>query len=93
VTTPVTIVPVPTAPIPSRGPIARRGIKGGVRVLVEAASFVDRERVVALVPKAFASSYQGRSVMQVGVFASQENVAEIRQRLERSGFSVLVVPH
>lgn len=83
---PATVVPVPAAPIPSRGPV------GGVRVLVEAVSFVDRERVLALVPEAIESSYQGRSVMQVGVFASQENVSEIRQRLERFGFSVLVIP-
>ena len=83
-----TIIPVPAPPTPS----ATTAKAGHFRVLVEAASFIERERVVALVPEAFASSYQGRSVMQIGVFNSQENVAEIRQRLERFGFSVLVVP-
>lgn len=96
---PITVVPPPP---PQQQILVRRSQtpttisapsgSARVRVLVETPSFVERERVTALVPEAFASSYQGRSVMQVGVFNSQENVTEIRQQLERFGFNVLVVP-
>lgn len=62
------------------------------RVFVEANSVTERARVVALVPQAFSSSYDGRAIMQIGVFGDRENAEKIRQQLERFGLKVTVVP-
>jgi hypothetical protein len=49
------------------------------RVIVYTASTQEQNRVKSLVPDAFRSSYQGRSVIQVGAFPTLE---EAQTRLE-----------
>lgn len=93
-------LPVPNADIPSgnqfspeTSPEERAAIVGGeYRVIVEIRAASDRSKVKDVVPDAFRSRYQGRSVMQVGIFQSQENAKEIKQKLRQKGLQVRVIP-
>jgi len=73
---------------PVRPPLEQQSYK----ILVEVASPNDVERVRRLVPEAFASTYQKRPVMQIGIFSSLENAEAIRQQLIGQGLKVLVIP-
>lgn len=93
-------LPVPNADIPSgnqfppgTSPEERAASVGGeYRVIVEISGNSDRDQVKAVVPDAFSSRYQGRSVMQVGIFQSPENAEEIEQKLRQEGLQVRVIP-
>lgn len=93
-------LPVPNADIPSgnqfspeTSPEERAAIVGGeYRVIVEVSAASDRNKVKDVVPDAFRSRYQGRSVMQVGIFQSQDNAKEIEQKLRQKGLQVRVIP-
>ena len=91
---------VPNADIPSgnqfrpgTSPEERAAMVGGeYRVIVEISGNSDRAQVKDVVPDAFSSRYQGRSVMQVGIFQNQENAEEISQELRQKGLQVRVLP-
>jgi len=92
-------LPVPSANIPSGRPF-RPGaspeervtaVGGQYRVVVEITKASDKSQVKQIVPEAFTSRYQGRAVMQVGIFRSQANVEEIRQQLRQAGLQVRVI--
>lgn len=93
-------LPVPSGNIPSgdqfrpgTSPEERAAIVGGeYRVIVEISTNSDRDKVKNVVPDAFRSRYEGRSVMQVGIFQSQENAEEIGQKLREEGLQVRVIP-
>lgn len=93
-------LPVPDREIPSgnqfrpgTSPEERAAEVGGdYRVIVEVNNVSDRNKVKSVVPNAFTSRYQGRSVMQVGIFQSQANAEEIRQKLRQKGLQVRVIP-
>ncbi|WP_299493010.1 DUF3747 domain-containing protein [Acaryochloris sp. IP29b_bin.137] len=71
-------IPVPL-PSSSESPSSFR-----YRVVVEPQDSRQKARIKALVPDAFRSSYQGRSVMQVGLFHSQAKVKEMVKRLKQN---------
>lgn len=92
-------LPVPDGNIPSGKPFPSgaspqeraQAVGGQYRVIVEINSTNDKSQVKEIVPQAFTSRYQGRTVMQVGIFRSQGNAQEIRQRLEQEGLQVQVI--
>ncbi len=93
-------LPVPSGNIPTGSPF-RFGaspeeravaVGGQYRVVVEIVQASDKSKVKQIVPDAFTSRYQGRAVMQVGIFRSQVNAEEIRQRLRQEGLQVRVIP-
>ena len=94
------LLPVPSGNIPTgnsfppgTSPEERgRSVGGEYRVVVEITSASDSRKVKDIVPEAFTSRYQGRRVMQVGIFRSQANAEEIRQRLRQQGLQVQVIP-
>jgi len=103
----VTNAPTPTSNLPpvivSRNPVfrpsnstatlARAGLSGfRYRVVVEVGDGSQKIRLRSLVPDSFRSSYQGRAVMQVGVYREQEQakVNEMAQRLSSNGFNPIV---
>ncbi len=62
------------------------------RVVVEVVDEAARSRLQFLVPDAFRSSYQGKTVMQVGAYRQQVEVDEMIQRLSSNGFAPIVEP-
>lgn len=54
------------------------------RVVVEPRNSRQKSRIKSLVPDAFRSNYQGRSVMQVGLFNSRSKVDNIVKLLKRN---------
>ncbi len=92
-------LPVPSGNIPTGQPF-RPGaspeervtaVGGQYRVIVEITQASDQRRVQEIVPQAFASRYQGRPVMQVGIFRTTANAEEIRQKLRQAGLQVQVI--
>ncbi|NCJ07019.1 DUF3747 domain-containing protein [Synechococcales cyanobacterium C] len=77
-----TVPPPPPAPSVARAP--------RYRVLVQATSASDQSRVRSLVPDAFRSSYQGRSVMQVGSFGQQNEANAVIALMRQNGFNPIV---
>lgn len=71
-------IPVPsrTAAVPRSGSL--------YRVVVEPRNSRQKSRIKSLVPDAFRSNYQGRSVMQVGLFNSRSKVDNIVKLLKRN---------
>ena len=74
-------VPVPNNPIPeadlddlsSTTVMPESGSTGSYRVMVEAKNTSQEAQVRSLYPDAFPTVYNGQSLLQVGVFSSQEN--------------------
>ena len=93
-------LPVPSGNIPRGNPFRpgaspeerAAAVGGEYRVVVELVGAGDKRRVKEIVPEAFTSRYQGRAVMQVGIFRSRANAEEIRQRLRQAGLQVRVIP-
>jgi parallel beta-helix repeat protein len=93
-------LPVPNGNIPTGNPFRPgaspkervRAVGGQYRVVVEIRQASDKSRVKEIVPDAFTSQYQGRAVMQVGIFRSAGNADEIRQALQQAGLLVRVIP-
>ena len=70
-------------PVPSRtAAVPRSGFL--YRVVVEPRNSRQKSRIKSLVPDAFRSNYQGRSVMQVGLFNSRSKVDNIVKLLKRN---------
>lgn len=76
-------VPVPDAPLPVRA--------GGYRVMAAAKDGSQQTQMRSLYPDAFPSSYQGKSMWQVGVFSSRENAEKALESLEKIGLEGLIV--
>ncbi|NEU71504.1 DUF1565 domain-containing protein [Hassallia byssoidea VB512170] len=62
------------------------------RVMVEIANQSDQERVRFIAPGAFATVWQGRGVMQAGVFSSRYNANEMLKLLNRNGLRGMISP-
>lgn len=62
------------------------------RVVVEATSDREQEIVKSLAPEAFSTIWQGRRVMQVGVFSDRSNADEMQRILNSSGLRTIVEP-
>ncbi|MEG4578622.1 DUF1565 domain-containing protein [Microcoleus sp. MON1_C5] len=60
------------------------------RVVVEAKSSGDRQKMQALVPGAFRSFSSGRSVMQAGAFREREKAEELLQMLSANGWNARI---
>ncbi|MGF1601712.1 MAG: DUF3747 domain-containing protein [Thermosynechococcaceae cyanobacterium] len=60
------------------------------RVVVASSSSKKQTKLMKLVPDAFRSSYQGRSVLQVGSFKSQGEADDRIRFLERKGFDPII---
>lgn len=60
------------------------------RVVVDAQSQGDREKMQSLVPDAFRSFSNGRSVMQAGAFRELEKAEELAQMLSQNGLNVRI---
>ncbi|QLE58068.1 DUF1565 domain-containing protein [Nostoc sp. TCL26-01] len=69
---------------------ARAGVR--YRVVVEAASEKEQELVKSLAPGAFSTIWQGRRVMQAGVFSNRYNADEMLKILNSSGLRSIVEP-
>lgn len=61
------------------------------RVIVNATSSSEQARVRRIVSDAFRTRINGRMVMQVGAFATQEKVDEMMQLLQRNGLTGVVL--
>jgi hypothetical protein len=51
-----------------------------------------QEQVRSLYPDAFATSYGGQRVLQVGVFSTQENATQAYQNLQNAGLRAIMIP-
>lgn len=61
------------------------------RVVVTIADASQQAKVRSLIPDAFRSSYQGRSVMQVGSFKSRNEADSVIQIMTQNGFQPVLV--
>ncbi|MDJ0509615.1 MAG: DUF3747 domain-containing protein [Crocosphaera sp.] len=64
----------------------------GYRVVVAVNSSQDKTRVRSLFPEAFSTSYQGRSMLQVGLFSDKDNAQKAEQSLRSIGLKPIIVP-
>jgi parallel beta-helix repeat protein len=64
--------------------------EGRYRVLVAAATDEQQTLVRSLIPGAFRTSYNGKLMMQVGLFSSRENAQEILNLLQEQGLTVTI---
>ncbi len=62
------------------------------RVIVEIANQSDQDLVRFIAPGAFATVWQGRGVMQAGVFSSRYNANEMLKLLNRNGLRGVISP-
>jgi cell division septation protein DedD len=62
------------------------------RVIVNTTSDRDHARIRRIVPDAFRTRINGRLVMQVGAFATQDKVDEMLSLLKKNGFTGTVLP-
>jgi parallel beta-helix repeat protein len=67
------------------------GGRGGYRVIVSTRDNSQKEEVKSLYPDAFATSYNGRSMLQVGVYNDRQNAEQILQFLKERGFNGVVL--
>ncbi|NJK40362.1 MAG: DUF3747 domain-containing protein [Acaryochloridaceae cyanobacterium SU_2_1] len=87
-------IPVPK---PQRASDSRLQSKAGsnsqtiYRVLVETRNTQQQTKVRSLVPDAFRSTHNGRSVMQVGLFDSQDKVERMVTLMRRNGLRTQVI--
>ncbi|NCR72755.1 MAG: DUF3747 domain-containing protein [Microcystis aeruginosa LG13-12] len=65
---------------PSSGNMSNSGRKG-FKVVIEAKTDSDRSKIRSLYPDAFPTSYQGRSVWQIGAFSSRDKAENALQSL------------
>lgn len=81
-----TTPPPPTSPTPTPPP------QNSYRVMVQAEDSKQEEKVRSLIPGAFRTSYNGQTVLQVGLFSSRENAEQILNTLNGSGLKGVIVP-
>jgi parallel beta-helix repeat protein len=95
------ILPVPTVPKTYTNayggdflpPTRSKQIQGvRYRVVVEVASDRERDLVHLFAPEAFSTIWQGRRVMQAGVFSSRYNADEMLRTLSNQGLRSIIEP-
>jgi hypothetical protein len=62
------------------------------RVMAAVSGEQQQEQVRSLYPDAFATSYRGQRVLQVGVFSTQENATQAYQSLQNAGLRAIMIP-
>ncbi|MFM7574155.1 MAG: DUF3747 domain-containing protein [Snowella sp.] len=62
------------------------------RVMAAVSGMQQQEQVRSLYPDAFATSYQGQRVLQVGVFSTKENATQAYQSLQNAGLRAIIIP-
>jgi len=72
----------PVKPAPSKG----------FKVLARADNGQQQTQLRSLYPDAFRTSYNGRSLWQIGVFSTQENANQVLESLSNAGLSANVIP-
>lgn len=77
---------------PNPSPVAQNSLSGTYKVLVEARNSSQQQQVRSLYPDAFSTSHNGRSMLQVGVFSSQETAENVSQSLKNMGLNPTVIP-
>jgi len=84
----------PTTTYRSQSPLSMGVTQVGLRyrVIVEIANESEQERVRSIAPGAFATVWQGRGVMQAGVFSSRYNANEMLKLLNRKGLRGMISP-
>ena len=63
----------------------------GYKVVVETKDAKQEEQVRSLMPEAFRTTYDGRTMLQVGLFRDRANAEEIRQSLSNEGLQAIIV--
>lgn len=83
-----------SAPSPRLRPVAASSNRSDTvyRVIVKTRTSQEQDEVRRLVPDAFRSSFQGRTVMQVGLFNEKKTAKQIRRKLQRKGLDALYIP-
>lgn len=61
------------------------------RVVVAVGNSQDKTRVRSLFPEAFSTSYQGRSMLQVGLFSDKSNAQKAEQSLRSIGLTPIII--
>ena len=61
------------------------------KVIVEARNSYQESQVRSLYPDAFRTNYNGRSMLQVGVFSTRQNAQQVLQTLKRAGLGALII--
>ena len=77
---------------PTSSQIARSYNSRGYRVMVAANNSNQKARVRSLYPDAFPTSYNGRSMWQVGLFSSRNNAEKAHQSLQNAGLRAIILP-
>jgi Protein of unknown function (DUF3747) len=73
-------------------PVTQTPVQGRYRVIVGASNNDQKSQVRSLYPDAFATSHNGRSVMQIGVFSTQDKAQQALQGLTDIGLKGQIVP-
>ena len=84
------VVP-PPSPNAMRSPSRSTGTTQSYRVVVAVNSSRDKTRVRSLFPEAFSTSYQGRSMLQVGLFSDKDNAQKAEQSLRGLGLKPIII--
>ncbi len=63
----------------------------GYKVMVATGNSAQEQKVRSLMPEAFRTVYNGRTMLQVGLFRDRANAEEIRRTLQRQGVSTILV--
>ncbi|MGK7933221.1 MAG: DUF3747 domain-containing protein [Microcystaceae cyanobacterium] len=79
-------------PPPNSSPQQGGRISEGYRVLVSAMNSQQQAQVKGLYPDAFPTTYQGRSLWQIGRFSTRENAEMALRGFENRGISGLIIP-
>jgi parallel beta-helix repeat protein len=84
----------PTTMYRGQSPLSMGVTQTGLRyrVIVEIANQSEQERVRSIAPGAFATVWQGRGVMQAGIFSSRYNANEVLKLLNRNGLRGVISP-
>ncbi|MBD2605021.1 DUF1565 domain-containing protein [Scytonema hofmannii FACHB-248] len=84
----------PTTTYRSQSPLSMGVTQTGLRyrVMVEIANQNEQNLVRSIAPGAFATVWQGRGVMQAGVFSSRYNANEMLKLLNRKGLRGMISP-
>lgn len=85
VPTPGQLPPVPVRPPVSPPPAAQTPLSGTVYRVVVSDSGEAMQQVKTIVPQAFRTTVNGRSLIQAGVFREQGKATELQQLLSRNG--------
>lgn len=86
-------VNIPISPPASKPIAAARPLRSGevYRVIVKTRGVREQDQVRRLVPDAFRSSYEGRSVMQAGLFNDKKTAVRLRRKLRRENLDAFYV--